>query len=246
MKQSTASRGLGLLLQSLAVIVSILIAFALDAWWAERSLRRDLLDDLVSVTQELETNVVTLEVEALFHRTAIASIDVLVGRIDDADGAPWLTVPDTVASFAFVFPPSYEASITAVRALISSGGLSRLRDPRLKQILGNFEAQAENIREGELGARRLAMEEIVPLFWETPDLASSFGRAVEYRRRGLENTPLPSRPIQIQNVAGLKNRLLLRRAWVDSSLRSIEQLRVDLEAALELLRAADGRRMADE
>ena len=103
-------------------------------------------------------------------------------------------------------------------------------------------AQIEDVHDSEWGARRLATEEIVPLFWGSPDLASSLGRSGEYRRRGLEKTALTSRTIQLQNVDGLRNRLLLRRAWVISSLEAIERLRADLEAALELLRVevADG------
>lgn len=232
-----ARSGVGLLVESLAVVVSILVAFGLDAWWTERQLRVDLLDDLTSVTQEIEANAVALAVESLFQRTAAASIDDLVARIDAADGAMWLTVPDTIASFAFIFPPTIDASTGAVDALISSGSLSRLRDRRLKRILSNFAAQYEDIREGELGARRLAMEEIVPLFWGNPGLASSLGRSGEYRRRGLEEIPLPSRPIQLEKVNGLKNRLLLRRAWVVSVHQSIDRLRADLDVAVQLIRA---------
>ncbi len=127
-------------------------------------------------------------------------------------------------------------------ALVASRALSRLRDRSLERILGNVRPQIEDVLDGELGARRLATEEIVPLFWESPELASSLGRSSEYRRRGLEKTALLSRPIQLQNVAGLKNRLLFRRAWVSASLDTIDQLRADLEVALELLRVeiADG------
>jgi hypothetical protein len=40
--------------------------------------------------------------------------------------------------------------------------------------------------ESVLGARRIAMEELVPLFWEASGLESAFGRSVEYQRRALE------------------------------------------------------------
>ncbi len=62
-----------------------------------------------------------------------------------------------------------------VAALTSSGALSRIQDPRLKGILGNIEAQVEDVRETELGARRIAAEVIMPLFWEEADLASARG-----------------------------------------------------------------------
>jgi hypothetical protein len=49
--------GAGLLIESLAVIVSIHVAFGLDAWWDARQLRIDLLEDLTSVTEEVERNI---------------------------------------------------------------------------------------------------------------------------------------------------------------------------------------------
>lgn len=228
---------MGLLVESLAVIASILVAFGLDAWWGERQLRKDLVENLVSVAEEIDGNANALEVESRFHRTAVSSIDDLILRIDAADGEEWITVPDTVASFAFIFPPIFDASTGAVDALISSGAISRLADRRLTTLLGNLNALIEDVLDGELGARRIAVEEIVPLFWGSPELASAIGRSVEYRRRGLDDSALPSRPIQLQNVEGLKVRLLFRRAWVVSSLNAIERLRADLNMASELVRA---------
>ncbi|MFQ5691169.1 MAG: hypothetical protein ACE5HQ_12965, partial [Gemmatimonadota bacterium] len=55
-----------------------------------------------------------------------------------------------------------------------------------------------------------------------------FGRT---RRTGARPKAKPSQV----NVRGLKNRLLLRRAWVISSLEAIDRLRTDLNEALELL-----------
>lgn len=242
MGKNMARSGVGLLVESLAVIASILVAFGLDAWWNERQLRIDLLENLSSVAEEIEANLDALEVETLFHRTAVASIDDLVSRIDAAEGGAWLTLPDTIASFAFVFPPVFDAATGALDALVAGGGLARLRDPRLKRILGNVPSQVEDVLDGELGARRLAAEEIVPLFWESPELSSSFGRSGEFRRRGLERSALPTRTIRLENVPGLKNRLLLRRAWIDASLNSIERLRTGLREGLELLEVelADG------
>lgn len=237
MQRSMTRSAVGLLVESIVVIASILIAFGLDAWWSERQLRRDLLDSLSSVADEIEANVAALEVESLFQRTAVASIDELVDRVDDAAGAPWLTMPDTIASFAFVFPPVFDASTGALDALVASGALSRVRDRRLERALGDVEAQIEDVLDGEMGARRIATEEIVPLFWVSPELESALGRSGEYRRRGLEKVALPSRTIRLENVSGLKNRLLLRRAWVVSAQNAIDRLRGHLEVTLEMLRA---------
>jgi hypothetical protein len=234
-KKSKSQSAVRLILDGLVVIVSILIAFGLDAWWSAHQLRLDLIDDLNSVGEEFEANVASLEVELRLQRIAAASIHDLVDRIDGAGEDLWLTLPDTIVSFAFVYPPTYEASTGAVVALISSGALSRIRDSRLKGILGNIEAQVQDVRETELGARHVAAEVIMPLFWEEAALASALGRGREFRGRGLAKTQLTSRPIRIRNAAGLKNRLLLRLGWVDGSVGSLDDLRTDMVLALDLL-----------
>ncbi len=77
-------------------------------------------------------------------RTAGTSVDDLLGRIDDAGDSPWITPPDTVASFALVFPPTLEASTGAVSALIADGSLARLENRRWEAILGNLGARVED------------------------------------------------------------------------------------------------------
>jgi hypothetical protein len=145
------------------IVFSILLAFGIDAWWGERQIQRDLQDDLTAVTREIRSNISAVNVELRFQRTAVTSVDDLLRRIDAAGDDQWITLPDTVASFAIVFPPTLDASRGAVSAFIAGGSLSRLEDRQLAAILGNLEATLEDVRETELGARRIAMEELVPL-----------------------------------------------------------------------------------
>jgi len=221
--------------EGVVIVFSILLAFGIDAWWGERQLQQDLRDDLSDVAREIRSNISAVDVELRFQRTAVSSVDDLLGRIEAAGISRWITLPDTIASFALVFPPTLDASTGAVSALIAGGSLSRVEDRQLVAILGDLEATLEDVRETELGARRIAMEELVPLFWEAPGLASAFGRSGEYRLRGLEDVPLAHRAVRLPNVAGLKNRLLLRRAWVAASVESLEQLKAELARAEELL-----------
>ena len=45
-----------LVLEGLVVVSSILLAFALDAWWDEHELDQDVAQELQSVRRELEEN----------------------------------------------------------------------------------------------------------------------------------------------------------------------------------------------
>lgn len=46
-----------LILEGLVVVASILVAFALDAWWDDRQLQQETAEDLVIVEYELAENV---------------------------------------------------------------------------------------------------------------------------------------------------------------------------------------------
>lgn len=70
-RSSTVSR---LLLEGLVVIASILTAFALDAWWADRQLTGEVVVDLQGVDRELAANVelVTFQIDEL-HELGLPS-----------------------------------------------------------------------------------------------------------------------------------------------------------------------------
>ena len=229
-----------LLAEGLVVIVSILIAFGLDAWWDQLRSRVNLVDDLVNVGEELEANLATLEFHILMQRTAVASLDDLATRATSEPKGSTIIVPDTILLAATIFTPTYDPSTGAVDALIARGGLSQLRDRQLQSILAEFRTVVEDIREDELGARRAAHQEILPLLWEDDEITPVFGRVNEYYSRGLEQTPLASSPVRITNAPGISNRLSLRRAWLISALRELEGLKSSLELAHQLLLAEMG------
>jgi len=218
------------------IVVSILIAFVLDAWWERQQLASDIRDELVNVTAEVLSNLETLRLEIFLQRRAVSSIDELVAAIDAAGGASSLVVTDTIVLAAFLFNPSYDPSTGAVDALISSGMLSRLDEPVLRRILTEFRTAVEDVREDELIARQISNEVIVPLLWEDPVLREVLPMVSGYSRRGLEVVALPSREVELTNLPGLVNQLLMRRAWVLSALRELDRLLVDLQEAERRLR----------
>ena len=110
--------GRGRVTESLVIVVSIIIAFFLDAWWERQVERRDLLDDLVNVSQEMESNLSALDLHLFFQRTASASILELAARSDEVGANDLIEVPDTIVLSAMVFVPSYDPSTGAVLSLI--------------------------------------------------------------------------------------------------------------------------------
>ena len=155
--------GRGLLAEGLVVIVSILIAFGLDAWWDGWRAQVDLGEDLANVREEILANLEALELHLLMQRTAVGSVVELAERAVAAAPGETIEVPDTVLLAALVHVPTYDPSTGAVDALIARGGLSQIEDRSLQDILTGFRTAVLDLREDELEARRIAHEEVLPL-----------------------------------------------------------------------------------
>lgn len=222
-------------MEGLVVVVSILIAFGLDAWWGRAVERRDFLDDLGNVEQELATNIDAVSAAVEFQSRAVASLDVLLDlAATAAPGAP-MTVPDTVVLFAFVVTPSYDPSTGAVDALIASGRLSDLDDLELKNILTGFRTTVLDIREDEVAARAAAHDRVLPLFWDSPAITSAFAKVNAIYDDDFGRVQMAYEVVDLPNVDGLRNRLHFRRAWVIAALRELEVHRSRLERAAQLM-----------
>ena len=232
--------GRGLLAEGPVVIVSILIAFGLDASWDGWRGRVDLGEDLANVREEVFANLETLELHLQMQRTAVGTVVELAELAVAAGPGETIEVPDTVLLSALVHVPTYDPSTGAVDALIARGGLSQIEDRSLQDILTGFRTAVLDLREDELEARRIAHEEVLPLLWEEREILPIWGRVNELFERGLEERQLPSSQVRITNAPGLAGRLALRRGWLLSSLREIEILKARLEQADRLLGAELG------
>jgi len=224
-----------LIIEGGVIVASILVAFGLDAWWHRFQTAGDIRDELANVAEEMSANLDMLRLEIRFVRASISSTDQLVAAIDAAQGASTLTVPDTLVLLAIVFNPSYDPSMGAVDALISTGMLARVDEPELKQALREFRTLVEDIREDELYARRVSNEVIMPQLWQDPVLRDLLPRINELYSRGLASVALPTRPTPMTSPPGLVNQLLTRQAWLLSAIREMELLQASLEKVEGLL-----------
>lgn len=228
-------RGTRLVLEGFVVVISILIAFGLDAWWDERVERRDFLDDLINVQQDLATNIVSVTQAIDFQRRGVAAIDVLLEGAERVPVGGTIPVSDTIVLAAIVSTPTYDPSTGAVDALIESGRLSDLDDPELKGILTDFRTAVLDIREDELGARTAAHDRVLPLFWDSPAIASAFDRVNDFYAEDFGRVAMRSEAVELPHLPELQNRLRFRRAWLIAALLELEIHAEKLERAAVLM-----------
>jgi len=122
------------------VVAGVLIAFGLNAWWAERSARIEEQTHLGALMRDFELNVgVYEEVMKRAQRSADASLELLqlARKEPNAD-------PATVRALLGPVFSSYRKKpvLDAYEALVSSAGLMLIRDEKLRAALAGFADRA--------------------------------------------------------------------------------------------------------
>lgn len=241
-------RGTGLLLEGIVVLLSILAAFFLEGWRADRELARELSQELASVRVELERN-----------RNEIAAELLALGRLETAGLAlgetlrgsrsPAVAVPDTLALLSAQWHVTFSPSLGALNALISSGRLAQVENTELRLGLAGLSAAVEDALEEELYARQVAVEQLIPLISESgdwtvvTDVARAYfgldgsagleGLTPQERNRG---RAIPRRSdLLVPNTPAVRNALARRTIWISAARAEFARLDAHLADLVALI-----------
>jgi hypothetical protein len=132
-----AVRGRRILIEMVAVVASILIAFSLDAWWTRRAEARTETAHLRALRSDFEQNVARLRVHIeREERIADASRRLLLVAISPTTPSP----EDSLGSLlGQVFNSGrFDPVMGAYEAVVNSAGLDQVRDDSLRLALAEF------------------------------------------------------------------------------------------------------------
>jgi hypothetical protein len=135
-----------ILAEGTAVVVSILLAFAIDAWWDERKERDDEREVLLALRAEFEANRLDAISAIDHHEDAVRRIREF--RSMSPASIEALTLDEKRILVArFASPRTFDPQRGSVRALIGAGRLGILRDPGLRDALMTFMTIVEDADE---------------------------------------------------------------------------------------------------
>ena len=124
------------------VVAGVLIAFGLNAWWAERSARIEEQTHLRALVDDFEQNVgIYAKLLEREEGTVKSSLELLkLARTEpDAEVAiVWPLIDGVFSSLRF------EPDLDTYQALVNSGGLTLIRDDELRSDLAGFAQRALN------------------------------------------------------------------------------------------------------
>ena len=233
-----------LLAEGLVVLFSILAAFLLEGWRADRELAGELRQELSSVQRELETNqgLILSEVEAIDRMTV--ATEALLAELNAAQASNSVLVPDTVAFLGGLWHTTLDPSLGAIEALIASGRLAQISNPDLRTGLAGLRDRVADAREEQIMARLLLVEQLLPLIRDRVDIGPPLdvgdlliqvaeGDALtpqeRVRRRGLESQARVSFP----NSAAIRNTIRFKSTYQVSGRGELTALVAHLEELID-------------
>lgn len=183
--------------EGLAIVGSILLAFAIQAWWEGAQDRAQEARALESLATDFEANLSSLRATIALHEAAMER-NWRLSTLDSATlgGLPSDSVGDYLrATWMF---NTFNSQNATVDELIASGNLGVLREPRLRQLLVKWQNGVEDLEEnsrlvlsaGESGLRRIT-ELGGPWHWtgvlseQLPVDATAYRALLDPRLRGL-------------------------------------------------------------
>jgi hypothetical protein len=144
------------------IVVSILLAFALQAWWDERKDAQTEQEMLVALQSELEGALVMLDGQIdLLELQAISSVSLADSMRAAGDGATTMVNNHDVATM-FNYP-TYDPPFGIAGALLDSGQASILGSAELRAALGRWPAAIADGVEDQMMLMRLGEDRIAPL-----------------------------------------------------------------------------------
>ena len=135
-----------LLAEAIVIVMSILLAFGLDALWDQRNDREDEARLRASLEREFRGNRLTLEQTMAGVHQGRERIEAVVA----ATGADLRSLPEDTAwayLMALARPYTVELGSGATNSAVSSGTLALIRNETLRESLAGWLGRTEDIRE---------------------------------------------------------------------------------------------------
>lgn len=195
MSEGAPGRGWGrTILEGLLIVLSILLAFGIEAGWSERGERqaevealRGLHDDFVQTVDRL------VEAKSEHDRIRAAGLRLLSltgpnAETSDSD----LTLDSLVMTL--IHGPIVFPVMATYDALIASGQVEILSNGELRRALATWAASMEDLSQVEREARAQMDQRFLPFLWDyIPIITLDLNTLSEYEESTLERSRFPSR-----------------------------------------------------
>lgn len=218
-----------LAVEAAAIVVSILLAFGIDAWW---DARKDVVEEreiLIGLEIEFVDLRARLDEWATFNRNGIPLLEEYLSDSVaemDSESIEWV--------FAYAFVSNVLDQGGALDALLASGRLERISDRDIRAKLVKWPDWLEDIHTNDLSFRDYGMREIIPFLTRNgiPRTVCPVGQFV-----CPEPGPVP--PIYLKMAKDPEFRAILRfrRIFMWASAQDLENARAEADEIIALIQS---------
>jgi hypothetical protein len=149
------------LIEGSVIVLSILLAFGIEAWWARRQETLTVRDALAGVADELRAARAELATDGLVHQRLAANTVVLVALMDSSALGDVIAAPDTLVAGLFDQYVS-DPPTAVVRAFVSAGLADATSLDPIRRSLFEWMALIQDQRDDQLLARQYGSVELQP------------------------------------------------------------------------------------
>ena len=147
-----------ILIEGAVIVVSILLAFSIDAWWNNRIEQQREHEQLVSMRAEFKASLSGLDTVFNSIQGHAKNVESLIALLKAAGDEPVL-VPGPLLGSAITWRTS-DVSTSTLDALMASGDLNLLSNLELRANLAGFPAFLLDVTEDEIIAQKFAESEM--------------------------------------------------------------------------------------
>jgi hypothetical protein len=218
-----------LAVEAAAIVVSILLAFGIDAWW---DTRKDVVEEreiLIGLEIEFIDLRARLDQWATFNRDGMVVLEkYLSDSVEEME-------PESIE---WVFAYAYLINVLdqggALDALLASGRLERISDRDIRAMLVKWPDWLEDIHTNDLSFRDYGMREIVPFITR-----NGIPRAVcpEGQFVCPESGPVPPIYLKMAKDPEFRAILTFRRMLMWATARDLEHARSEADKMLVMIRS---------
>jgi hypothetical protein len=149
-----------LVAESAAIVISILLAFAIDAWWDDRQEAAEAHETVLSLKEEFLDHRSALERRKEVWQEYSASIERLLQAVRSTNPPPVATM-DALLRHA-TYMGTWDPSSGARDALIASRRLELIDNVELRALLAAWQGVVDEVRDNQLVARDMIVTFLNP------------------------------------------------------------------------------------
>jgi hypothetical protein len=218
--------------ESGAVVLSILLAFSIDALWDQRQERVQENALLRGILADFKASRPSLADRAELARRMATNTGLLLDRVSSSDDAQPVSVPDSLI-LAVLGGPTYEPDTNTLEAALGSGEIELIRSDEIRAELATWRRSLLDTREDEVEVRRLTNEQLVPALARAMNLGPYFAQLLTWsvgeRVSGLPGNATLRPSAEVASLIGL------RQFFVQFSADDLAGLLVTLDRIVALL-----------